>query len=133
MSPIRIFLICAIEIQTHSYTPEAKLSPFSREAVCISITRPEIPFGTLKEVSSGSGDLILNIALNNLLSGNSSSSTIGVILPTKISPALTNVPFFIIPFVSKLTIDSASIFGIDVVISSTLALSSTSCNSYFSI
>ena len=66
-----------------------KLSPLSREAVCISITRPEIPLGTRKEVSSGSGDFILNIARNNLLSGNSSASFIGVIFPIKISPALT--------------------------------------------
>ena len=51
------------------------------------------------------------MALKSLSSGIISISSIGVTLPTNISPALAKLPFLIIPLLSKFLVVSAFTYG----------------------
>ena len=57
------------------------------------------------------------MACNNLASGNCSESSLGVILPTKISPGLTKLPLQIIPSLSKCWTSLAFKLGMFLVVS----------------
>jgi len=83
-----------------------------------STTIPEIPGGTLNDVSLTSTALSLNIALNSFSSGVSSVSPLGVTLPTRISSGPTSAPIITIPYSSRYLTDSSPTLGISLVNSS---------------
>ena len=64
----------------------------SRVKPSTPITVPFVLEGTLREVSFTSDAFSPNMALKSFSSGDNCVSPFGVILPTKISPALTSAP-----------------------------------------
>ena len=83
-----------------------------------SITVPSTPGGTLSELSLTSLAFSPKIAVSSFSSGESSVSPFGVILPTRMSPALTRAPMRTTPRSSRSISVSSATFGISRVISS---------------
>ncbi|OPY85757.1 MAG: hypothetical protein A4E72_01845 [Syntrophus sp. PtaU1.Bin208] len=92
-------------------------APF-RVKILASITVPSTPGGTRSEVSLTSLAFSPNIARSSFSSEDNWVSPLGVILPTRISPALTETPIRTIPLSSRLRSASSPTFGISLVISS---------------
>src|SRR6266566_2365181 len=100
-----------------------------REKIFTSMTTPSMPGGTLSDESFTSFAFSPKIAVKSFSSGLSSVSPLGVILPTRMSPALTCAPMRTMPRSSKSTSDSSATFGISRVISSRPRLVSRTCSS----
>src|SRR5216110_1873741 len=120
----------ASEMRAFSSTSSRRTSPmrsprsFSttwssmREKIFTSMTTPSIPGGTLSDESFTSFAFSPKMAVRSFSSGLSSVSPLGVILPTRMSPALTCAPIRTMPRSSRSTSDSSATFGISRVISS---------------
>jgi hypothetical protein len=89
-----------------------------RLKIFTSMTSPVMPGGTFSELSFTSFAFSPKMAVSSFSSGDSSVSPLGVILPTRISPARTRAPMRTIPRSSRLTRLSSATFGISRVISS---------------
>src|SRR6266568_733600 len=131
----------ASEMRAFSSTSSRRTSPmrsprsFSttwssmREKIFTSMTTPSIPGGTLSDESFTSFAFSPKMAVRSFSSGLSSVSPLGVILPTRMSPALTCAPIRTMPRSSRSTSDSSATFGISRVISSRPRLVSRTCSS----
>ena len=82
------------------------------------ITVPLILEGTLKDVSLTSEAFSPKIARNSFSSGDNCVSPLGVIFPTRISPAFTSAPTYTMPHSSSLPKEPSPTLGISEVISS---------------
>ncbi len=100
-----------------------------RENILTSITVPSTPGGTLSDESLTSLAFSPKIAVSSFSSGDSSVSPLGVILPTRMSPALTRAPMRTMPRSSRSVSDSSATLGISRVISSMPRLVSRTCSS----
>ena len=96
------------------------------------MTVPDSPWGTFREVSRTSRDFSPKIARSRRSSGVSSVSPFGVTRPTRMSPASTSAPMWMMPRSSSWDSTSSDTLGMSRVISSAPSLvsrASTSCSS----
>ena len=91
----------AMDTRTISLTPAGSSSPFSRLNTVTSITLPRTPWGTRREVSLTSRAFSPKMARSRRSSALSSVSPLGVILPTRISLAVTSAPTKTMPRSSR--------------------------------
>ena len=96
----------------------SSLSMPRREKTLTSTTVPSMPGGTVSEVSRTSPAFSPKMARRSFSSGVSCVSPLGVILPTRMSPALTFAPFRTIPDSSRSLRASSATFGMSRVMSS---------------
>ena len=96
----------------------SSLSMPRREKTLTSTTVPSMPGGTVSEVSRTSPAFSPKIARRSFSSGVSCVSPLGVILPTRMSPALTLAPIRTIPDSSRSFRASSATFGMSRVMSS---------------
>ena len=134
LSPSVILRFCATYTRTSLLTPggRSSSSSLSRSKMRTPITVPDSPWGTFREVSRTSRDFSPKIARSRRSSGVSSVSPLGVTLPTRMSPASTSAPMWIIPRSSSAERTSSETLGISRVISSGPSLvsrASISCSS----
>jgi hypothetical protein len=77
--------------ESFSFSKSMRLETFT------SMTMPDSPEGTMREVSFTSAAFSPKMARSSFSSGASSVSDLGVILPTRISPGFTSAPTRITP------------------------------------
>ena len=133
LSPSEIFRFWAMLTRTSLLTPAGSSAPASRSKTRTSTTLPRSPCGTRSEVSFTSRAFSPKIARSRRSSAVSSVSPFGVILPTRMSPALTSAPIRMIPFSSRSRRLSSPTFGMSRVISSGPSLVSRASTSCFSM
>ena len=133
LSPSEIFRFWAMLTRTCLLTPAGSSAPASRSKTRTSTTLPRSPCGTRSEVSFTSRAFSPKIARSRRSSAVSSVSPFGVILPTRMSPALTSAPIRMIPFSSRSRRLSSPTFGMSRVISSGPSFVSRASTSCFSM
>ena len=101
LSPMLILRFWAIETRTIWLTPAGSSSPFSRLNTVTSITLPRTPWGTRRLVSLTSRAFSPKMARSRRSSALSSVSPFGVILPTRMSLAVTSAPTKTMPRSSR--------------------------------
>ena len=133
LSPAEILRFWAIETRTILLTPAGNSASESRSKTWTLTTLPRSPWGTRRLVSFTSRAFSPKIARSSRSSAVSSVSPLGVILPTRMSPALTSAPTRMMPFSSRSRSESSPTFGMSRVISSGPSLVSRASTSCFSM